>query len=444
MLVYMLYHLESREKKIFDLIQLRMRELGKHHDVRIMDFDEGTVEAIIERPDVIITHPVRDDHAACRMTALKVLYEPVVITLETEGLMDFDDELTVNLRIGENKYDKALVDYYFFWGPRPCRIFADVLLKSGKVTDINRVKWCSYIMYDLDIVKRQGLYRMIYQKYEAKKKHFDREVLFLTGFNSVDASCEEEINQELDDYVTMSSFSLDESGNPNKTEVQQARENIIRIAKFRDSYLKLIREYATECKNTLVWVKLHPMEIGGKNVERYCEILRDLDNVEIIAEDVPVGGLLDNVDILVHYGSTAGLEAAIYKKPTIAISGDFDSNVDLYESTYKFDIGEKEKIIDLLKSDVCYVEKESTLDFIYKNFGIDVHNGGHPIDTLINAIETEEKGQKIQKSNNKKMFSEKYMILFFKSALKEAFIRLKKGKVIKAIKLVMGTMKIWA
>lgn len=439
----MLYHLKNREKKIFDSIKFRMIELGMQHDVRIMDFDEGTVEAIIERPNVIITHPVRDNHATSRMTALKTLYTPIIITLETEGLINYDDELKVKLRIGENLYDKALVDYYFFWGPRPCIIFADRLLKEGKVTDVKRVKWCGYIMYDLDVVKHQESYRLFSKQYKETKKGFNKTVLFLTGFNAVDASDEEEVNQELDSYIMMSSFSVDEDGNPDKTEMQHAYEDIKKNANFRDAYLKVIRDYAVRSKNTLVWVKLHPIEIGGKNAERYREILSDLDNVVIISKDVPVGALIDNADVMVHYGSTAGLEAALYKKPTVAIIGDCDSHVDEYESTYKFDIGEKEKIIDLLQSDVCYVEKTSTLDFIYKNFGIDVHNVSHPIDTLIDAIETEKKGQKIQKSNNKKLFSDKYMILFFKSTLKEAFIRLKKGKIIKAIKLVMGTIKIW-
>lgn len=439
----MLYHLENREKKIFDLIQLRMSELGLKHDIRILDFDEGTVEAIIERPDVIITHPVRDDHGACRMTALKVLYAPVVITLETEGLMDFDDELTVKIRIGENQYDKSLVDYYFFWGPRPCRIFADRLIKSGKVTDFNRVKWCGYIMYDLDIVRHQESYRLFSKQYKAREQGFDKAVLFLTGFNAVDASDEEEINRELDSYIMMSSFSIDEDGNPDKEELQHARENIIKSARFRDAYLELIRDYAVRSKNTLVWVKMHPMEIGGKNTVRYREMLRGLDNVEIISEDVPVGVLFDNVDVMVHYGSTAGLEATIYKTPTIAISGDCDSNADLYESTYKINMEDEENILDLLSSDISYVEKKSTVKFISDNFGIDVNQSNHPIDTLIDIVNSKDRGQKIRKRNNTMLYNNKYMKLYFRSALKEAWIRLKKRNIMEAMKLGIGTIRMW-
>lgn len=54
----------SNIEKIHDLIQPRMSELGLKHDVQIMDFD---------------------------------------------------DELTATIRIGENLYDRAMVDGYF-WG----------------------------------------------------------------------------------------------------------------------------------------------------------------------------------------------------------------------------------------------------------------------------------------------------------------------------------------
>lgn len=443
MLVYMLYHIANREKKILELIRFRMKESGKDYDVRIMDFDEGTIEALIQKPDVIITHPVRDDHGACRITALKALYNPVVITLETEGLMDFDDELTVRLRIGENLYDKALVDYYFFWGPRPCRIFADRLVKENKVTDAGRVKWCGYVMYELSLVKKQETYITRSRLYDEKKKNYDRALLFLTGFNTVDADCEEQIQQELASYVEMSDFSLDENGNPDQDQMQHARENIVKSAKFRDAYLQLIRDYAKECRSTLIWVKLHPTECGGGNELRYREILCDLENVEIISEDVPVGILIENADVLVHYGSTAGLEAVLYKKPTLAISGDYDSNVELFESTYKVNIKNKEEIIKILSSEFQYSEKETTVKFIYENFGIDVNKPNHPIDTLISLVDIKNKGQKIEKTNNRNMYKNKYMILFFKSALKEALIRLKERRVREAYKLAIATIRMW-
>lgn len=58
---------------------------------------------------------------------------------------------------------------------------------------------------------------------------------------------------------------------------------------------------------------MHPINLGGKNTVLYREMLRGVDNVEIISEDVPVGVLIHNVDVMVHYGSTAGLKLRYIK-----------------------------------------------------------------------------------------------------------------------------------
>ena len=69
----MFYHMEKREKKIFDLISMRIRQLAFDADIRILGFEEGTVKALYEKPDVIITFPTRDDIAVSRLTALKII-----------------------------------------------------------------------------------------------------------------------------------------------------------------------------------------------------------------------------------------------------------------------------------------------------------------------------------------------------------------------------------
>lgn len=66
-------------------------------------------------------------------------------------------------------------------------------------------------------------------------------------------------------------------------------------------------------------VKLHPAEFagyfGGTKYQFY-HMLDKHQNIYLLDKAIPLGMLLPYTDAMVHYGSTSGLEAYLYKVPT--------------------------------------------------------------------------------------------------------------------------------
>lgn len=442
MLVYMFYHLEKREKKIFDLVSMRIRQLAYDADIRILDFDEGTVKALYEKPDIIITFPTRDDLVVSRLTALKVLLNCKIIVLETEGLINYSDEDATRRRIGFNTYDPQLVDYYFYWGSHPRNIFAELLRKDSKVSSDKRVDYCGYVMYDLALSTQTNIYTQMKTHYYSERSGYKRAVLFLTGFNDVDATDNNAIKRELDSYKEQSTFSMDENGNIRDEDIEWAKNKIIHEALYRDRYIQLIKCYAERNPEVLVWVKTHPME--DLNIDKYKKSFEQNKNISIICEDIPVGVLISLSDILVHYGSTAGLESYIYKKPTLWINGSgSNAGGEMYESTYMYDIDAKETILEFLGETVPFQEKESTRNFLHENFGFDESSSEHLIDRLITRIFEHEQAQKIYKNNNKGALRRSCAMLYYKSVVKDMLQNFKIKNILQEVKVGYYLLKLW-
>lgn len=394
-IVYLVYHVKEREYKILDYIRFRSEQLLLDYEFEIMGLEEAEERAYNNsRLCAIISFPMRTEYVVDRLACIKYVTGCKLITMETEGLMNFDDERILNIRIGQNTYSERLVDYYYVMGPVTRDKYQSVLLNSKKVTSAERVRYSGYFPYDLQLtcsyMKSLNYAEKLFDKGKPKK----RTIVFLTGF----ANAEETIEQ----MIIMDSFSVDENGMPSKEEIEIAKGKIKNTKIFRDKYIDMICRYSKKHVDELIIVKPHPVELSdGINISLYRERFEVLSNVIFLDEDISLSRILPNTDGLVHYGSTSGMEAYLYMVPTILITSDYSANTNgfLYESTYSIDIDDY-KTVDENIANAIFERNLLTEQFIYDYFGMKLNDiDCHPIDDLIEHLSSDYKAQVLSKQD---------------------------------------------
>lgn len=422
--------MEKREKKILNIVQNLLVERA---EIKIFPFDEGCVAALVEKPNVIVTFPIRDEQTAVRMAMIKHTICCKLITLETEGLMDFENESILKIRIGQNKYPPNLVDCYFVWGPRPMKLYYNRLVETNKISNKDRMKYCGYVLYDKDIVQQQENIRARGNYYCKLTEQYERSILFATGFIAAAI--------DYNELIETSALIKDDNGKVDEKQYQDFLCKHENNKKFRDCYIDTICKYAKKYPEHLVLVKPHPIELEDQlvNIDIYRKSFEIYHNIIFIENDEAMGALLPNVDMLVHYGSTTGLESYIYSKPSLGVYYKTvdEGNISLYPSTYLVEISNQDDIMEILQKGV-FQKNESTEKFLFENFGVDLNKEVHPIDNLLNEIMDGNTVQKIRKMEIQDMLGSEYCRAFKKNLFMKGLKKMMQGS------LKAGTCLIFA
>lgn len=310
------YHIKEREYDSCLMIADEIQKRNSRVEIVIEEFYKGIYYAFLLRPDVILTIPPRDSNASNRLTILKKSIGCSIISLLTEGYYQDFSESSTQLTVGTNQYSPYLIDQYLFWGEHTRKWYVDVLVKNGKIVDIERSKTVGYVYYDIDKIKN------FFSKWELpveikEWKNYDKRIIVLTGFH--------EAEWTESDMIAMSDFEFyGIKGKEKEYERELKKWKVIKrkFLKYRENYLNCVIQLAKEEPDIGILIKLHPVELRdfiAKKRYMYYANLEKYDNIFLLKESVLLSRILSFADILVHYGSTSGLEAYIYDIPTVQL-----------------------------------------------------------------------------------------------------------------------------
>ncbi|MCX4339213.1 MAG: hypothetical protein OSJ72_06165 [Lachnospiraceae bacterium] len=339
--IMFLYHVKEREYEIIERIKLQILSYSNDVEIRIGEFYASIKNVIEFRPDVVVSIPPRDCYSSNYLTMIKLLTKAVIISMTTEGNHGFDNSVVQDV-IGYNTYSPRLVDYYIMWGSKTGKILGKKLLETNKVSDRKRIKVAGYVFYEVEGIKAIYEKHPEYDKIVGWIKNYARKVLVLTGFSQAD--------WKVQDYFYLGFFGDQRSHS--KVSGEQI-ENVLKIKerfmRFREKYISDVIAAAERLPDIGFVVKLHPVEVNSRT--RYYDRLSEYSNIYVVSVAFPVGALLPEVDVMVHYNSTTNFEAYIYGVPTIYRYEGTEENLKSYleESTYSYSLDAREDFIRCIK-----------------------------------------------------------------------------------------------
>lgn len=327
-------------------------------------------------PDMIITFLPRTSHVSDFLTLMKYMNHSIIIAIPTEGLMSLDYNQMQRL-VGLNSYSANLVDYYYFWGKSMADQAGKALLEQKKVLSRDQIRVFGYLPYEKDMIKRYRKSSPILKEIVKKKDEYERTVMFVTGFMGAD--------------ITIEEMAIEGSLNiRDKDAIELCRKRIEINKYYRDNYIDILKRSAEKYKNIFFLVKMHPVEIesmarGGKGL--YDE-LKQYSNIMLLDKPEPISNFLDYIDLFIHYGSTAALEAYIYKIPTVQLINDHPEifpnscGVSYFESTKQINISNSEEFFSAIEKGIDYVNLEETDKTLKGLMNYDVNSPYHPSQIL--------------------------------------------------------------
>lgn len=440
------YHIPERELDSCLMIAEAVKKINPNAEVIVEEFYKGICPALLYKPDVILTIPPRDIHTAYRLTIVKKILNCAVLSLMTEGFYQSFSEYDIQISIGTHRYSPKLIDKYLFWGEKTKESFLYILKKDGKITDDSRAQVVGYTYYDMEAFEEHFKGKELPPTFMKWKQRYEKIILILTGFSFADDTKTEQIIMSAFKY-----YGVKGKEKEYEQEVQewQKRRNI--FIDYREKYLNCAIRFAENHPDIGILVKLHPVElknfINGKKGQCYRR-LEKYDNIHLLRESILLGRILPLVDTMVHYGSTSGLEAYIYKIPIVLL---YDPNHTeqigmpgfcIYESTAKIDINDTELFDKMVYEGVEpryleSIEKVLKEQFNWKKNKKDQY---HPTKTYAEIIlDSVSNGQEIEDNSYK--FALQSVIgydmkhYFIKRMIKMMFIKRKK-EVVKCQKIL--------
>lgn len=341
--IMFLYHIKEREYEIIERIRLQILSYSDDVEIRIGEFYASIKDVIEFQPDVVVSMPPRDCYSSNYLTMIKLLTKVVIISMTTEGNHGFDDSVVQDL-IGYNTYSPRLVDYYIMWGPKTSKILGEKLLETNKVSDRKRIKVAGYAFYEVEGIKAIYERHPEYDKIVGWIRNYARKVLVLTGFSPAD--------WKVQDYFYLGFFGDQRSNSKVSGEqIEKVLKIKERFTRFREKYIDDVIAAAERLPDIGFVVKLHPVEVNSR--VHYYDRLSEYSNIYVISVAFPVGALLPEVDVMVHYNSTTNLEAYIYGVPTIYRYDGTEEELKSYlkESTYSYCLGEREAFVQCVKGE---------------------------------------------------------------------------------------------
>ncbi len=245
---------------------------------------------------------------------IKIVRKCKIVCLCREGLEDFDDPLIVDKRLGGYTFSDKIIDYIFYWGEKPRKIMGNAMIKKHQISSFDRVGISGYIMYNWEVIGRQYTGEEL-ARIESFCSNFSRNALFVTAFFFPE--------DPIEDAKIYHLFPI--HGTPE--EKKEYSEFLInkknRNVAYAKRYLQNIIDYALNHKDVGLLVKLHPVEISEGNMEitKIYEKMKQINNIYIISEFVPLFLLLKNMFVMFHYGSTTAIEAYLNDVPVVYVDG---------------------------------------------------------------------------------------------------------------------------
>ena len=355
----------SREKVINSFIGDELKRINNLWEIYELPFStkkEDFYHVLELAPDIIFTYPITTEAQAKQYTLFKYLLNCKVIAFATEGVWDFDDkEFTKNMA-GYYDYDQNVIDYHCFWGPKAAKDCGDILIKRKRLADCERIKVFGYPLYEkekvFNLYKDNELVRHVKICNEKAKKS----ILILTGFQGADFTQEQIAS--VGDYVPSVDSDNYEARLIFWTQFLQNFKNL------RDNYVNTINKLAKDFPDYSFWVKLHPSEI--ENIERnrvpynYYEKLHS-KNIHIIVDRIPLGAYLNQMDCLIHYGSTASLEAYIYKIPSLYLYYEEMQPHFRRISSESIEVTDYKKCADYVRAEMSFAENMEMQSYILES-----------------------------------------------------------------------------
>lgn len=421
--ILIMYHLPQRELRSCNDIAKRIQEISTEVEVKVSPLD--FVYPLCYPQDVILTVPPRDERAASQLTYIKLFTGAKIISLETEGLYDLNNEEQVSVRIGTNYYSPNLIDQYIYWGLRTSEVCGRRLVKDKKITDLNRVRTCGYVPYEaIDIGERST------KKYEQLCHQYKKMILVVTGFPNADVTIKE--------MEEMSAFN-DRDERKGVEQRRDAEKAILLSKEYRRQYIDLIKAISERFRNYLLVVKLHPTEIYSlENGKSYLyKELRDIDNIIVIDKPEPISEMMKAANLFIHYGSTSGLEAYIYKVPSVYISMKNPEKIKgvpggnaLYPSNVELDLYAKKELLDIVEKGVEFRRIPGTEKVLKDYFNFDFEKKYEPTKWIADIILEEEPPQKLSIADElvKEAFDSFWCKLLAKTIVKTCLEKLMRGK----------------
>lgn len=340
------YHVAEREKDSCLMIADSIKILNSNAEVIVEEFYQGMYHAFLYRPDVILTIPPRDDNTANRLMILKKIVHCAVLSLMTEGYFGSFAEEKCQVAVGSNQYSPFLIDKYLFWGEKTKDCLVSVLKKNKKIINESRAQTVGYIYYDVDKVKDFFDETKLPTDIQKWREDFRKRILVLTGFPGAEYT--EKDLQIMSDFKC---YGIKGKEQEYRQEVKEWEKRRKRYVEFRKKYLDCVIAFAGAYPDMGILVKMHPVEMEkffiGEKYQCYHE-LEQYKNIILLKESVLVGRILPFADTVVHYGSTAGMEAYIYNVPTVQLFDPIypeqpgEPGFCIYESTVRIDINDWE------------------------------------------------------------------------------------------------------
>lgn len=420
MKILILYHIKEREYVICDILREVILENNPQNEVYVEDFD-ACYRIYLYRPDVIVSTLPRDNLGASLLTFAKYLYGSVIITMPTEGLMSLDEDILEKV-IGYGEYDEKLVDYYFFWGKGMAEGMRPLLLRERKVSSADRVKTFGYIPYETKHMSKYAHETALIENLNKIINKYDKVFTFVTGFHNADITLQDRVNEGY--------FS--DKDNIDKDEAQKI-ETMIRInRKYRDNYMRSVVEGAKQYPNILFIVKLHPVEVENIRLDSkyYYSQYENIPNVFLVKEAIPISIILNITDVFFHYGSTAGMEAYIYRIPMVQLTNEDENKPkdcvgDVFFKSHIMVNAEDTNIVQkVIDSDLVFFRLEETEEILYNLMNYKFDEEYKPAEKLAQFILEEKEAQKLSKENVyfKKILTSEYRSNFIRGLLKNTLL----------------------
>lgn len=389
MKVLIVYHFVDRELLICKLIEQRINAEYPEVETKISSSTDCLMVSTTYKPDVILTPPVRDETVVPRMAAIKILYGTKIVSLTTEGVENFDNSNVIDARIGNVDYGKNIIDYYFYWGDKPTKIFRDALLKKGLVASGDRVGVCGYCMYEKNAIANAVKENHIYKEIKEMCEEYGKAILFVTSFYIFD--------DIIEDRKACSTFPEYSSEEEYEEHVKKLRQLEHINDEYAKQYVRNIIAIAEKYPRKAIIVKMHPVELEKfkKGKDPYYADLYNYSNIMVIKEAYPIGAIFPYVESLFHYGSTTGLEAYIYGVPSILLTMNSDETFDekygylfgdvYFDSSINIRVDNIDKIFDVIDNGVPSRKLEKTEKYLKDVFNF--ANGEEYIPTYVIAKE---------------------------------------------------------
>jgi surface carbohydrate biosynthesis protein len=330
-----LYNRFNREYEYLKIIKDNLQNIFNIETIILSRYPSFNLlkEGIAFKPDAILIFPLTAKGLSDEIHILKFLFNCKIISLRTEGIINYDNSTSIIEAVGLDSYSKHLVDYEVFWGIKSAKIIGKHLFDSNKITSKWRAIYYGYPKWDIPNIVDDELINL---KQFIKNNLFDETLLFVTGFHVSKYDSREKILY---------------AGDIHESNI----DNVIYYSKltttFKSSLENIINNVSKIKKNTCFIVKIHPLE----SITDYNFIGK---NIKVIHNSQKVNDLLHIADHFFHYGSTSAAEAYKLKKPVY----------------YFYDIPLNEYYTDLKWPSHKKIRINELEDFLIKNKYVNINN----------------------------------------------------------------------